>query len=73
MHAHNRQNNLEKSRLNLSGESLVGKIFEGEMLMITLPTTLLRIFRETILNCQDNVKSIIDPENNFKRNSLPKH
>ena len=37
--------------------------------MRTFPTTLLQIFCKVIFNFQDNVISIIDPDNNFKRNS----
>ena len=42
---------------------------EGEMLIRIVPTTLLQIFRKTILNYKDIVKSIIDPDDNFSKNS----
>ena len=41
-------------------------IFEGEMLIITLLTSLLSIFCKIILNFRIIVKSIIDPVGNFK-------
>ena len=53
-----------------SGFSTIGKIFEGEMLIRTLPTTLLQIFCKIILNSKVIVKSIIDPDDNSWMNSL---
>ena len=50
----------------LSVKGMVGKIFEGEMLIRTFQTTLLQIFFKTILNSQDNVKSIKDPGETLK-------
>ena len=46
-----------------------GKIFEGEMLNRTQTTTLLEIFCKIILNFQNIVKSIKDPDDNFKKSS----
>ena len=48
---------------------MVGKIFEGGMLIRILPTTPLQIFCKIILNSQVIVKSIIGPDDNFSRNS----
>ena len=55
---------------NLFGESLIGKIFEGEMFIRTLPITLLQIFCKIIFNCKVIVKSIPGPDDNFYRKSL---
>ena len=41
------------------------KIFDGEILIRTLATTLLQIFCKIILNLWDIVKSILDPDDNF--------
>ena len=41
------------------------KIFDEEISIRTLPTTLFQIFLKTILNFKVIVKSIIDPDNNF--------
>ena len=46
------------------------KIFIGEMLIRTLPTSLLQIFCKIILNSKVIVKSIIDPDDNFCNNGL---
>ena len=46
------------------------KIFHGEMSIRILLTTLFQIFRKIILNFKVIVKSIIDPDDNFQRNSL---
>ena len=46
------------------------KIFQGEMLFRTLPTTLLQIFCKIILNSKVIVKRIFDPDDTFWRNSL---
>ena len=43
----------------------MGKIFEEEMSIIRLPTTLLQILSQTILYFQVIVKSIIDPDDDF--------
>ena len=51
---------------NLLNASIVEKIFEGEMLIRTLPTTLLQIFCNISCNSKVIVKSIIDPDNNFR-------
>ena len=45
---------------------MVGKIFEGEMLTITLPTILLQIFSKIILHYKVIVKSMIYPGNNIQ-------
>ena len=43
----------------------LGKIFEGKMLIRTLPTTFLQIFCEENLDFQVIVKSNMDPDDNF--------
>ena len=48
------------------GKSKMEKIFEGEMLDRTLPTTLFRIFCKIMLNFQVIIKSIEDPDEDFK-------
>ena len=53
---------------NLSSKSVFGKIFEGEMLIRTLPTTLLQIFCKISFNPKVIVRSTIDPDDNFYRN-----
>ena len=45
------------------------KIFEGEILFRTFPSTLLQIFFKTILISKVIVKSIVDPDDNSKKNS----
>ena len=45
------------------------KRFDGEMSISTLPTTLLQIFCEIILNFKVIVKGSIDPEDKFLWNS----
>ena len=50
---------------NLSSKSIVGKIFEGEMLLRTLTRTLLEILCEIIFNSKVIVKSTEDPDENF--------
>ena len=57
---------------DLSPLSIIRKIFEGAMLIRTLPTSLLQIFCEAILNFQVIVKSVKDPCDNFKSNSHAK-
>ena len=54
---------------NLLGISILGKRFEGEMFIRTIPTTLLQIFCKIILDFQVNFISIIYPDDNFNRNS----
>ena len=44
----------------------MGKIFEGEMLDRTLPTNYLQTFCKTILNFQVIIKSIKDPDEDFR-------
>ena len=46
------------------------KIFDGEMSVRTVPTTLLQIFCKTILTFKVIVKGIIDPDDNFWRKVL---
>ena len=53
---------------NIAGKSIFGKLFDEEMFIKTLLTTLLQIFRKIILNSKIAVKSIRDPDNNFWRN-----
>ena len=43
------------------------EIFDGEMSIRKIPTTLPQIFCKMIINCKDIVKSIIDPDDNFWR------
>ena len=45
------------------------KIFHGEMSIRILSTTLFQIFCKIILNFKVIVKSIIDTDDNFQRNS----
>ena len=45
------------------------EIVDGEMLIRTLPATLLQIFRKIILNSKVIVKSISGPDDNFLWNS----
>ena len=47
----------------MKGERIVGNIFEGEMLIITLSATFFQLFCGIILNSEVIVKSIIDPVN----------
>ena len=47
---------------NIAGKSKVGKVFDGEMLIRTLPITLLQIFCQIILNFKVIALSIIDPD-----------
>ena len=54
----------------VSSKSMVGEIFEREMLIRTLLTTLLQIFCQTILNAEFIIKSILDPDDNIWRNSV---
>ena len=49
------------------------KIFQGEMIFRTLPTTLLQIFCKIIPNFKDIVKSIVDPDDDCWRNSSRHH
>ena len=52
-----------------AGKSKVMKIFDEEMSIRTLPTTLLQIFCKVILNFRVIVKSITDPDENLWKNS----
>ena len=54
---------------NLLAKSIFQEIFEGEMYIRILPTTLLQMFSKSILNFWVIVKNIKDPDNNFKSNS----
>ena len=56
--------------MNLSALSLIGKLFEGEMLFRTLPITLLQIFSKIILNSKISAKSILDPDDNLLEKRL---
>ena len=51
------------------GKSTDGQIIEGEMLIGTLPSTPLQMFCMIILDLEVNVKSIVDPDNNFRIHS----
>ena len=51
------------------GILVVRKTFDGEMSVRTSQTTLLQIFCKTILNFKVIVKSILDPDDNFKSNT----
>ena len=42
------------------------KLFEGDMLITTLPTTPIQIFGKLIHSCPHTVRSIIDPDNMFR-------
>ena len=53
----------------LPGKSMIRKLFDGEMLIGTLATTLLQIFCKIILNFLVIVKSILDPDDNSCKNS----
>ena len=55
----------QENWLNLLCEYLRGKIFEGEILIRTLPTTLLQIFCKFISNSKIIVKSISGADDNF--------
>ena len=50
-------------------ESIIKKIFDREMLIKTLPTTLLQILLQVVLYYKVIVKSTIVPDDNFYRNS----
>ena len=50
---------------NLSGYSMIEKIFDGEVLMRTLTTSLLQIICEITLNPKVIAKSIVNPEDNI--------
>ena len=49
-------------------KSIVKKIFDGEMLIRSLPTTLLEIFCKIMVISKVILKSIIDPDDNCWRN-----
>ena len=55
-----------KVALALDGLSINRLISSGILFMI-MPTTLLQIFCKIILNYKVIIKSIIDPDDNFKR------
>ena len=44
---------------------MIGNIFEGEMLIGTLPTTFLQIPSKIIFNSKISVKSVFDQTTNF--------
>ena len=48
---------------------MIKKIFDGEMFIMTLLTTLLRIFCKIILSSEFITKIYIDPDDNFQMNS----
>ena len=50
-------------------ESIVREIFKGEMSIKTLSTTFLQTSCKIIPKSQLSVKSIIDPDDKFQRNS----
>ena len=52
---------------------MIGKIFDEEMLIQKLATILLQIFCNFVFNSQLKVKSIIDPDDNFKSNFKNKY
>ena len=54
---------------NLSSESIVRKIFEGEMWIRTLPTSFLQIFCKIIFLSKIISESSFDPDENSKWNS----
>ena len=54
---------------NLSSNRLACKIFEGEMLNKTIPTTLLQIFRKIIPIFKVIVECVKDPDDSFKIDS----
>ena len=49
-------------------ESVIGKVYIGEMFNRTLLTTLHQIFHKIIYNFKIIAKSIIDPDDNFRKN-----
>ena len=59
----------ENKGLSIWTESIFKKLFEGEMFIQSLPTTLLQIFGKIIPNFQVIDKSIKDPDENFLNNS----
>ena len=54
--------------INIAGKSTERKTFDGEMLIPTLPTTLLEVFCIIILNFKVNVKRTTVSDNNFWEN-----
>ena len=60
--AHSGLKQLDNFNKNLYGESEVVKIFEGGMMIRTLPTYLLQIFCERFCNSQVIVKNMINPD-----------
>ena len=64
--AHNGQRGFHFDEI-FQAKAYLGKLFECEILLRTLPTTLIQIFCKIILNFQDIVKSILDPYDNIMR------
>ena len=62
INAHSGQNQPDNFDEIFEAKAYLGKIFEGEMVNRTLPTTLLEIFCKSIFNSKINVKS---PDNNI--------
>ena len=54
---------------NLSAKSRIWKLFEGEMIMRSLPTTLIEPFRKIIFNYKVILKSNINADDNVERES----
>ena len=50
---------------NLSSKNIAGKIFEGEVLIRTLPPTLLKLFCKIIFNSKVIVNGLKDTDHNF--------
>ena len=57
-------------RRNLASQGIFVKKLEGEMLSRTLPAILLQICCEVVLNTEDIVRIIEDPDDNLQKNSL---
>ena len=53
----------------LTGEGVFGKMFEGETLIRTIPTTPIQVDCKIIPYFKVTVKSTIDPDDNFCRGS----
>ena len=51
------------------GLGIFGKIFDGDILIILLLTTVLQMFCKIIFNFKVIVKSLKDPDDNFTSNS----
>ena len=54
---------------NLAGKGIAKKIFDGEMFIRTLPTTLIQRFKKIIVYSKVIFKSIIDPDDNCWKDS----